>query len=115
MLNVRLRVQRMSEISLSYLKSLSCSLQLIYHLLIRDINATIRKATPAQNRLPPVKNHTTSAIMAAGRMNRIIFAINMIITIPMISSSNRTKMPVIPVRSKGNVKANTSPLKFCGS
>lgn len=70
---------------------------------------------PAQNRLPPVKNHTTSAIMAAGSMNRMTLAISMIITIPIISSRSSTKIPVIPVRSKGNVKAKTSPSKFCGS
>lgn len=76
------------------------------------MNATIRKAMPAQNRLPPVKNHTISAIMAAGSMNRTILAINMIITIPMISSRISTKMLGIPVRSKGNAKAKSSPCKI---
>jgi hypothetical protein len=56
------------------------------------MNATTRKATPAQNKLP-VRNHTTSAMMPAGRMNRRIFAIRMIMMIPTMSSrksSNRS-------------------------
>ena len=51
------------------------------------MNATTRKAMPAQNKLP-VRNQTMSPMMAPGKMNRIIFAISTIMTIPIMRSSN---------------------------
>jgi len=54
------------------------------------MKAMIRKATPAQNQLS-VRNHTTIAIMAAGRKNRSILAMTTIMMIPMTKrSSNAT-------------------------
>ncbi len=65
------------------------------------MNATTRKATPAQNKLP-VRNHTTSAMIPAGRMNRRTLAIRMIMTMPTTSSSNSSRMPYRSDMSKGN-------------
>jgi hypothetical protein len=47
-----------------------------------EMKATIKKATPAQNQLP-VRNHTTRAIMAAGRKKRRTLAITTIMIMPM--------------------------------
>jgi len=51
--------------------------------------ATIRKATPAQKRLP-VRSQTTNAIMAAGRMKSKILTIKMMMAIPIISNNKRS-------------------------
>ena len=73
------------------------------------MNATTRKATPAQNKLP-VRNHTTSAMMPAGKMNRRTLAIKMIMTIPTTSSRNSSRMPYKSGMSKGNgIIAKKSP------
>jgi len=45
------------------------------------MKATIRNAIPAKNRLP-VRNQTTKATIAAGKINNSTSAINIIITIP---------------------------------
>lgn len=67
-----------------------------YRLNNSDMKATTRKAIPA-NQMLPVRNQTTKAIIPAGKMNRIIFAINMIITIPTITKrSNSTMSPRLP-------------------
>ena len=80
------------------------------HLLSNEINATTRKATPAQNKLP-VRNHTTSAMMPAGKMNRSTLATSMIITIPMISSRNSSARSYSSGMSKGRgIIAKNSPL-----
>jgi hypothetical protein len=61
------------------------------------MKATTRNAIPAKNRLYPVRNQTTKAIIAAGRMNRIILAITIIITMPMMTSRNsKTKSVRLP-------------------
>jgi hypothetical protein len=49
----------------------------------------IRKATPAQNRLP-VRSQITNAIMAAGRMKSKILTIKMMMAIPIISNNKRS-------------------------
>ena len=75
----------------------------MHYLFNSDRKATTRKAMPAQRRFP-VRNQTTSAIMAAGKMNRRIFAISMIITIPMITKrSSNARSPSVP--SEGNWNA----------
>lgn len=63
------------------------------------MSATIRKAMPARKRLP-VRNQITKAIMAAGKINRRISAINIIMSTPMI-------------RSKINSPMSNSPLGNC--
>ncbi len=65
--------------------------------------ATARKATPAQKKLPPVRNHTTAAIIAAGRMKSKTLAMIMITTMPMTRSISSRKM------------SNTNPSPFIGS
>jgi hypothetical protein len=50
------------------------------------MKATIRKETPAQKRLP-VRNQTTMAMMAAGRMKNKILTIKIMIMMPMTSKS----------------------------
>ncbi len=54
-----------------------------------DIKATIKNATPAQNRLP-VRNQTTTAIMAAGRIKSKILTTKIIMRIPKTSSIKRS-------------------------
>ena len=58
------------------------------HLLNIDMKATTRKATPAQSKLPPVRNQTTRATMPAGKTNRIILATTTMITMPITTSKN---------------------------
>jgi hypothetical protein len=50
------------------------------------MKATIRKETPAQKRLP-VRNQTTMAMMAAGRMKNKILTIKIMTMMPMTSKS----------------------------
>ncbi len=47
------------------------------------MKATTRNAMPAQNRLPK-RNQTTMATIAAGRMNRMIFAMMTIMMMYMV-------------------------------
>ena len=76
------------------------------YLLKSDMNATTRKATPAQKTLP-VRNQTTRAIMPAGKTNRIIFASTTIITIPMMT--NRSSIARSPMfGNEGSWKPNKS-------
>ena len=74
------------------------------------MKATTRNATPAQNKLA-VKNHTTNAMIAAGKMNRRTFAMSMMMTIPITSSRRSTRMPDNPVMSKGSWKAKNLTAK----
>ena len=76
------------------------------YLLKSDMNATTRKATPAQKTLP-VRNQTTRATMPAGKTNRIIFASTTIITIPMMT--NRSSIARSPMfGNEGSWKPNKS-------
>jgi hypothetical protein len=50
------------------------------------MKATIRKETPAQKRLP-VRNQTTMAMIAAGRMKSKILTTKIMIMMPMTSNS----------------------------
>jgi len=52
------------------------------------MKATIRKATPAQKKLPE-RNHTTIAIMADGKKKSRTLAITIIMMRPMIKRINR--------------------------
>ena len=61
-----------------------------------DMSATIRNATPARKRLL-VRNHTTRAIIPAGRMKSSISAISMIMTMPIMRrriNSPRSNSPL---------------------
>jgi len=69
-----------------------------------EMAAMIRKAMPVHN-LSPVRNHTTSATIAAGRRKNRTLATNAIITVPIIKRMNKTANS----RSKGK-KGNTTPL-----
>jgi len=71
-----------------------------------DMKATMRKAMPA-NQMLPVRNQTTKAIIPAGKMNRIIFAITIIITIPIMTNRSSTRRSLI-FPSEGSCKPNKS-------
>jgi len=58
-----------------------------YLLLVTDMKAMIKNATPAQNQLS-VRNQTTMAIMAAGRKKRRTLAITMIMIKPITKKIN---------------------------
>ncbi len=68
-----------------------------------EMAAIRRKATPAQNPLP-VRNHTTSATIAAGRKKNRTFAMNTITRTPIIKRINKTANS----SSRGR-KGNTTP------
>jgi len=53
-----------------------------------DMTAMMRKATPAQNKLP-VRNHTTMATIAAGRKRKMTLIISMSMSKPMTRRTNR--------------------------
>jgi len=53
-----------------------------------DMTDIMRKATPAQNKLP-VRNHTTMAIIAAGRKRKMTLIINTSMSKPMTRRINR--------------------------
>jgi hypothetical protein len=75
-----------------------------YLLTTSDMKATTRKAMPA-NQMLPVRNQTIKAIIPAGKTNRKIFAITMIITIPMTTNRNSIRRsPMFP--SVGSSKPN---------
>jgi hypothetical protein len=80
------------------------------------MKATTKNAIPAQNRLL-VRNQTTTAMIAAGRMNNSTFAIRMIMTMPMTSRRMSTRMPDKSVMSKGRgiiAKISSPPKVFVG-
>ena len=68
------------------------------------MKATTRKATPAQNKLPPISHQTTNATIAAGRMNRMILAMTTIMAMPMAMSRMSSSRSVSGML-KGNWKA----------
>ncbi len=95
MMTIKIKVARKPKQQPDYSKTARLTarvrrLQRVRHLLIRDMNATTRKATPAQKKLP-VRNHTTIAIMPAGSMNRKILAMITIMTMPITSSRTSNK------------------------
>ncbi len=51
----------------------------------------IRKATPAQNKLP-VRNHTTMATIAGGKMRKMTLMTNTSMKMPMIRRTSKTMM-----------------------
>ncbi len=67
-----------------------------------EIAAIRRKATPVNNLLPPVMNHTTMAMMAAGKKKNTTFAMNTIIRIPIIRRITK------PANSSKGRKGNPS-------
>jgi len=72
----------------------------VYLRLVTDMKAMIKKAIPAQNQLP-VRNHTTMAIMAAGKKKSRTLAITMIMIKPI------TKRSSSAITSKRNPKLGT--------
>lgn len=61
------------------------------------MKATNKKAIPAKKKLP-VRNHTTTPIIAPGNINRITLATNMITNIP--TTSRRISNTTSAVKGK---------------
>jgi hypothetical protein len=73
------------------------------------MKATIRKATPAQKRLP-VNNQTTKATIAPGRTKRITLTMITIMTMPMIKRNKSimtSNMSGKPSEGKGKATIGT--------
>lgn len=67
-----------------------------FYRFIKDIMATIRKAIPASSSLPPVRNQTIRAIIAAGKTKIMTLAMRMIMIMPIIRRMASAKIPTSP-------------------